>query len=122
MAERKQNYGMELIMDLFDCDPEILASKKKLREFIVKICGLIKMKRYGEPLIERFGLGMDFTAGFSIAQLIESSSITGHFSELWKSAYINIFTCKSLNPVKAKKFTTSFFKAKKVKSRFLIRH
>ena len=122
MTERKQNYGMELIMDLFDCDPKILASKKKLREFIVKICQLIKMKRYKEPLIERFGFGVDFTAGYSIAQLVETSLVSGHFSDLWKSAYVNIFSCKPFDTKKAKAFTKSFFKAKRIKSRFLIRH
>ena len=80
------------------------------------------MKRYGQPLVERFGFGMDFTAGYSLAQLIESSSITGHFSELWNSCYINIFSCKTFDRKKAREFTKEFFKAKKVKNRFIIRH
>jgi len=122
MKEKKQNYGMELIMDLHGCDPKIIASKKKLKDYIIKICQLIKMKRFGRPLIERFGFGMDFTAGYSLAQLIESSSITGHFSELWKSIYINIFSCKSFDRKKACEFTQKFFKAKNVKNRFIIRH
>lgn len=121
MTKKKQIYGMELIMDLYDCDSKIVASKKKLHEYIIKVCNLIKMKRYGKPFIERFGFGVDFTAGYSLAQLIESSSITGHFSELWGSAYINIFSCKSFNAKKAGEFTKKFFKAKKINHRLLIR-
>ena len=121
MINKKQHYGMELIMDLHDCDPGILASKNKLKEYIIKICKLIKMKRYGKPIIERFGLGMDFTAGYSLVQLIESSSITGHFSELWRSIYLNIFSCKSFDAGKATEFTKAFFKAKKVKNRIIAR-
>ena len=119
--QNKEKYGMELILDLYDCDPKIISSKKKLSEFIIEICRLIKMERYGKPLIERFGFGKDFTAGYSLVQLIESSSITGHFSELWGSVYINIFSCGTFDADKAKEFTKKFFKAKKVKNRLLIR-
>ena len=118
---KKQVYGMELILDLYDCDPKTLRSKKRLNDFIVKICKLIKMKRYGKPFLERFGFGRDFTAGFSLVQLIESSSISGHFSELWNSAYINIFSCKPFDVRKARAFTGKFFRAKKIKNRIIVR-
>ena len=118
---KKSIYGMELILDLYDCDPKVLASRKKLQEFVIKICRLIKMKRYGKPFVARFGFGKDFTAGYSLVQLIESSSISGHFSELWGSAYINIFSCKSFSVAKARTFTKKFFKAKSFKNRLIIR-
>lgn len=121
MVKKKNLYGMELILDLAKCDPRILASKKKLIEFVVKLCKLIKMKRYGQPLIEKFGFGADFTAGYSLVQLIETSSITGHFSELWSKAYINIFSCRKYNPKVVKKFTKGFFKARTIKNRLLYR-
>lgn len=114
-------YGIELILDLQDCDPRTLRSKKSLNDFIIRICKLIKMKRYGKPVIERFGFGNDITAGYSLVQLIETSSISGHFSELWNSAYINIFSCRKFDAVKAREFAKKFFKAKKVKSRIIIR-
>jgi S-adenosylmethionine/arginine decarboxylase-like enzyme len=118
---KKNVYGMELILDLYGCEPKVLRSKKSLNDFIIKFCKLIKMKRYGKPLIERFGFGQDFTAGYSLVQLIESSAISGHFSELWNSAYINIFSCGPFDPKKAEEFTRKFFRAKKVKKRILIR-
>jgi len=112
---------MELILDLAGCDPQIMASKKQLKYFVVRLCKLIKMKRYGEPFIERFGFGADFTAGYSLVQLIETSSITGHFSDLWGRAYINVFSCKKYNPKVVKKFTKEFFGAKTIKNRLLFR-
>lgn len=120
--ENKKNYGVELILDLYDCDPKVIKSKEKLNKFIIKICRLIKMKKYGQPLIERFGFNKDFTKGYSLAQLIESSSITGHFSELRNSAYINIFSCQPFDSKKTKKFIKKFFRAKKIKNRLLIRY
>lgn len=116
-----KHYGWELIMDLKDCDVSVMSSREKLYEFIVKICDLIEMKRYGEPLIERFGLAEDFTAGYSLVQLIETSSITGHFSDFWRSCYINIFSCKTFDAEKAVQFTKEFFKAKEMNTHFITR-
>ena len=112
---------MELVIDLFDCDPKIISSGKKLKLYVAKLCKLIGMKQYGKTQIPYFGTSCDFTKGYSLLQFIETSSITGHFSELWNTAYINIFSCKPFNSKKAKEFTRKFFKAKKCKNRVLIR-
>ncbi len=117
----KKSFGKELILDLYDCDYQTITSEQKLNDFLVQICDLIKMKRYGKPLVERFGFGKDFTSGYSIVQLIETSSIVGHFSDFWKSSYINIFSCKDFDEQKAADFTKKFFKAKKIKKRVIIR-
>lgn len=117
----KKVYGYELIMDLCDCDKKVLSSKKKLKQYVDKLCKLIKMKKYGKTLLPYFGEKMAFTKGYSLVQLIETSSITGHFSDLWGRAYINIFSCRKFNHISAKRFTRRFFRAKKVENRFLIR-
>ena len=114
-------YGYELIMDLYGCDINIISSKKKLQEYTDKLCELIKMEKYGKALIPYFGKNKEYTKGYSLVQLIETSSITGHFSDNWKTAYINIFSCKKYNHLIAKKFTKEFFKARRTKVRFIIR-
>lgn len=119
--EIKKIYGKELILDLYDCDPKIIKSKGKILEYSNRLCSLIKVKKYGKPIIERFALHHDCAAGYSLVQLIESSSVTGHFSELWNKAFINIFSCKFFSHKIATDFTRKFFKAKKVKNRVLIR-
>ena len=116
-----KKFGTELIMDLLDCDPKIIRSKKKISEYSDKICKLIKVKRFGKPIVKRFGFGKDFTAGYSLVQLIETSLVSGHFSELWNRAFINIFSCKSFDEKIARNFTKKFFKARKIKNRVLIR-
>ena len=117
----KKIFGYELVMDLSGCDQSIISSKKKLQEYTNKLCKLIKMKKYGKTLLPKFGEKQAFTKGYSLVQLIETSSITGHFSDFWKTAYINIFSCKKYNHAVAKKFTKDFFKAKKIKFQLLIR-
>ena len=118
---KKTVFGYELIMDLGGCDIKIIGSKKKLKQYTDKLCKLIKMKKYGKTLLPYFGEKEEFTKGYSLVQLIETSSITGHFSEFWRTAYINIFSCKKYNHALAKQFTRKFFKAKKMKVRYLVR-
>ena len=118
---KKYIYGYELIIDLYDCSNAVITSKRKLKSYVDTLCKLIKMKKYGKTLLPYFGEEAPFTKGYSLVQLIETSSITGHFSELWNTAYINIFSCKRYDHIKAKQFTKSFFRAKRIKARFLIR-
>lgn len=80
------------------------------------------MKKYGKTWIPYFGHKKPHTKGYSLVQLIETSSITGHFSEAKKSAYINIFSCKPYDRKKAREFTAKFFGAKKITNHLLIRH
>jgi len=121
-SPKSKIYGKELILDLYDCDPKIIRSKKKILEYSNKLCNLIKVKKYGKPICERFALSNPPAAGYSLVQLIESSLVSGHFSELWNSAYINIFSCKKdFDDKKAAAFTKKFFKAKKIKNRVIIR-
>ncbi len=117
----KRVFGYELIMDLGGCDLEIMSSKEKLTEYVDKLCPLIKMEKYGKTLLEYFGTKKPHTKGYSLLQFIETSSITGHFSEKWRISYINIFSCKSFDPEAAKKFTKKFFKAKRLKALFIKR-
>lgn len=114
-------YGKELLLTLIDCDPKTLRSKQKIVAFARKMCKVIDMKPYGKPFVARFGLGKDFTAGYSMVQLIETSSITGHFSELWNRVYLEIFSCKEYDEKKAANFAKYYFGAKKIEKKVVYR-
>jgi S-adenosylmethionine decarboxylase len=114
-------FGMEVILDLYDCNLDTIRSKEKLQEYTRELCQVIGMTPYGAPFAERFGLNEAKTAGYSIVQLIETSSITGHFSEEWNSAYINIFSCKEFDPKQAAEFSKDFFEADRVESTLHVR-
>ena len=121
MKSEKKVFGFELIMDLSGCGLEIMSSRKKLQEYVDTLCKLIKMKKYGKALIPYFGVNKPHTKGYSLVQLIETSSITGHFSEFWRMSYINVFSCKPYNHKLAADFTKKFFKAAKIKARLVTR-
>lgn len=107
-------FGQELILNMYECKLEKLANKYHLETFIITLCDdVIKMKRFGEALIPHFGHDNPLTSGFSLVQLIETSSVTGHFSESARSVYLNIFSCSYYNPQKTAQFCIDFFEAKK---------
>jgi len=118
---KKQIYGLELILNLSGCDINIITSKEKLQGYVDRLCEIIKMKKYGKAIIPYFGTNAEHTAGYSLVQLIETSSITGHFSDAWRKAYINIFSCKSFDVKKAANFTKHYFKASSVEKKILRR-
>ena len=110
----KQNYwGISLHLDLYDCDPLLINNRSHIKKYVIELCELIKMKRYGNPIIEWFG-EKENVKGFSLVQLIQTSSITGHFAQHNNSAYLDIFSCKDFDPEKTSEFSFHFFKAKKI--------
>lgn len=105
-------WGRSTAIDLYECEPELIRSKECIAKYIIELCELIKMKRYGSPVIVRFGQDKR-VAGFSVVQLIETSSITGHFVDSTNFASIDIFSCKLYNSGVAAKFTKTYFGAKR---------
>jgi S-adenosylmethionine decarboxylase len=115
-------FGMELILDLYDCDLAKISSGEDIKKYLIELCdNVIDMVRYGEPLVEHFGHENPITAGYSMVQLIETSCVSGHFSEHKKSCYINIFSCKWFDMEKAAEFTKNFFGAKEINRRLVDR-
>ena len=115
------SFGWELILDLYECDQASISTEGFIKRYARQICEVIDMKPYGEPMTPYFGEKQEHTKGYSLLQFIETSSITGHFSEKTGAAYINIFSCKKYDLEKAEKFTKDFFGAKRINSRFIVR-
>lgn len=108
-------FGQELVLDLYDCDLEKISSGEHIKNFVIKLCDeVIFMKRYGEPLVEHFGHENPVTSGYSLVRLIETSCVSAHFSEYKKAVYLNIFSCKWFDPKTAEDFSKEWFGAKRV--------
>lgn len=115
-------FGQELILNLYDCDLKKISSGEEIKKFVIELCdNVIKMKRYGEALIPHFGHENPVTSGYSLVQLIETSSVTAHFSEYKKSVYLNIFSCAWFDPDKTAAFCKKFFDAKHIESQLIKR-
>ncbi|MBI4313305.1 MAG: S-adenosylmethionine decarboxylase [Candidatus Omnitrophica bacterium] len=106
-----------MTLDMYECDPASIRSARKLREFVDQMCRILDMKKYGKTHTPYFGLSEPHTAGYSLLQFIETSSITGHFSELTNAAYLNVFSCKKFDVKLAARFAQMFFGAKRMRKR-----
>ncbi|MDO8663772.1 MAG: S-adenosylmethionine decarboxylase [Candidatus Wildermuthbacteria bacterium] len=118
--KNKKIYGLELVLEVFGCDLKFLTSEPKIREFIINVTNTLKLGRYGPPRIKRFMGGGLFGEGYSFFQFLDSSSITGHFIEPDRIAFINIFSCGVFDPDLAADFTKNFFQAARIKSKLIV--
>ena len=110
-----KEWGQHLILDIAGCNDNI-CSKKSIKLFVKELVDAIEMKAYGEPIIKHFAEHLPEAAGYSLVQLIETSAISGHFSDNNRDAYIDIFSCKEFDENKAVKVVEKYFDPQNIHS------
>lgn len=113
-------WGWHLVLNLYDCNPALITSAGVIEKFVIELCDLIKMRRFGPPTIVNFGEDPR-VAGYSLVQLIETSNICGHFANDSNAAYLDIFSCKAFDPQVAADFCAATFEAQGAKGVFVSR-
>lgn len=108
-------WGLEVAIDLYNCDPLKIRDPKAIEDYVIELCHLIDMKRFGECRIVHFGDGDEKVAGYSMVQLIETSLISGHFANMTNNAYLNVFSCKLYHPALVVDFSKNYFLAEDFK-------
>lgn len=103
-------WGLATAIDLAACNPRSIRDPQAIERFTIALCEAIAMRRFGAPLIVRFGADPRIS-GYSLAQLIETSLISGHFAEASDAAYLDIFSCKPYRPYQAARFCAAWFGA-----------
>jgi S-adenosylmethionine decarboxylase len=120
-AEKKGYWGYHLILDCQGCDVKMVSDRANIKRFIETLVQDIDMKAYGEPLLEHFATHDPSKGGYSLVQLIETSSVTGHFVDSNGDAYIDIFSCKPFSSEIVKEVVYTFFRPASIKMHFLTR-
>ena len=113
-------WGILTCIDLYKCDPETIRDAQKIRQFVVELCDLIEMKRFGETQVIHFGED-ERVAGFSMTQLIETSLVSAHFANLTNTTYLDVFSCKAYDSKGVKDFAKGFFRAERANMRVVKR-
>lgn len=103
-------WGLATSYDLYGCNPATIRDADKIKQFVVQLCDLIEMKRFGETQVVHFGED-EKVAGFSMVQLIETSLISAHFANLTNAVYLDVFSCKLYDPQRVAEFAVSYFGA-----------
>jgi S-adenosylmethionine/arginine decarboxylase-like enzyme len=101
-------WGIASAIDIYDCNPQKIRDADFIRRFVVELCDLIEMKRFGETQVVHFGED-ERVAGFSMLQLIETSLISGHFAYLTNAIYLDVFSCKAYDPEIVRNFSQTYF-------------
>ena len=109
--ELSKAWGLSTAIDLHDCDPDLLKNAEAIKEYATKVCELIDAKPWGPCHVQHFGVNPD-VAGYSMMQLVETSLVSGHFANKTNRIFLDIFSCRYYDAIKAAEFSKQFFKAK----------
>lgn len=104
-------WGLCTAVDLQECNPDLIRDADHIKRYVVELCELIGMQRFGECQVVNFGEGR--VAGYSMVQLISTSLISGHFANDTNNAYLDIFSCKGYDPGLVEDFSKRFFGARR---------
>jgi S-adenosylmethionine decarboxylase len=119
--ENKTNcWGVSSCIDLYDCDLLLMQDESAIKHFVRELCELIKMRRFGETQVVRFGDDPRVT-GFSMTQLIETSLISAHFADNSRAIYLDVFSCAPYDPTETAVFAAQFFNARHHKVQVIAR-
>lgn len=113
-------WGLALAVDLEGCHPAAIRSRSGIQRFVVELCELIEVKRYGPAKVVRFGEDPRIS-GYSLVQLIETSLVSGHFAETSNAAYIDVFSCKPFPPQAVAELCRTWFGARTTETSLLLR-
>lgn len=121
-------FGMELQLDLGECDPAILVSPDDLVIFVGLLIEKIGMTAYGDPTVDKFGEGD--LEGITVIQRIMTSNIKAstelrdrrakppitdidmHAEPPVAGVHLNVFSCRAFDPAVVTQFAVEFFDSK----------
>ena len=114
-------WGYHLILDCKSGSKKLISDKQNLKNFVDDLVNRIDMVAVGEPIIKYLASNAVDKAGYSLVQLIETSSIVGHFINSSGDFYLDVFSCKEFEIEKVTECVDEFFSPLETKSRYLLR-
>ena len=110
------SYGIELVIDLHDCDPATF-TRKSIEQYLQELCETIDMERadlhwWDYDDAEEKEEAPPHLKGTSAVQFIMTSTIVIHTLDDLQRVYLNIFSCKDFNTDEAAQFSASWFNGK----------
>lgn len=112
-------WGKHLLVNAAACNRQMISCPRTIELFTTNLVKDIKMVPYGKPSIQYFGHGNK--AGYTLVQLIETSNITGHFTDEDGGAYIDVFSCKDFDEATVRDAVLYWFKPTALDTRVVYR-
>jgi len=114
--KRRDNFGVHIISDLYQCDPEKLTKIKEIEQFIEKVVeksGLTKIKSY----FHQFS-----PYGFTALVLLSESHLAIHTWPEYGYVSLDVYSCGPPDSsFSAHKKIVDFFRPKKTSTRVITR-
>ena len=111
-------YGKHLILTGLSCR-ESITDKQSVADFLKTLVKKIDMVAFGEPLVERFGNGIEI--GLSAVQLIETSAIVVHTNDQARDMYLDVFSCKGFSEEVVVDYVREIFQPQQLNFQVLLR-
>jgi len=114
-------WGYHFIIDCGGCDTPKMSDRDNVDRWIRKLVKDIDMEPIGEPRIEYTAAEFPDKAGFTVVQIIVTSSIVAHFVDGLGQIYLDVFSCKDFNPAVVEKSMIESFGAQHLRKYYLTR-
>jgi hypothetical protein len=117
--EKAKAWGLEILVDCSECDPQSIRSIDHIEAFITELCQKTEMKKWGKlHCLEDDEYNRDHDiVGYSVCQSIQTSSIVGHFCETTNSMYLDFFSCKHFKDTDVIDLVCQYFAPKSIRHR-----
>lgn len=112
MEKEFKAYGPHLMLDLNECNPEILDSLDACFDFLNEMPAMIGMTRITRPYIFRYEGSYVDDDGITGVVIIAESHISLHTYPQKNFAFVDIFSCKPFDTEVAKQHVIDYFKSK----------
>ena len=111
-------YGKHLMLTCEGCNDALLDTEI-MANFLKQLADDIDMIRYGEPIVARFGDGIQ--VGISAVQLITTSALTVHTNDAARDLYLDVFSCKWFDEKTVFSKVESFYQPQSIMHQIVLR-
>ena len=114
-------WGYHLMIDVHGCNDNI-KDKNAVIAFCDTLVREIDMEAIGRPWVEQTAMHAPDKAGFTLVQIIQTSSIVAHFIDEPGDIYLDVFSCKKFKIETVEACVDRWFKPKKKRVNYITRH
>jgi len=121
MKREIKGYGPHLMLDLNNCDPEILNDLDACYQILNDIPEKIGMTKITRPYVFRYEGSYENDDGITGVVIIAESHISLHTYPKKNFVFVDLFSCKPFDVEGAKNYIIDYFKSKSPKVYLQIR-
>jgi len=114
-------WGYHLILDCGQCNTVSMQDRTSVDTWIRQLVRDIDMEPIGPPQIEYTAGHLADKAGFTVVQIIVTSSIVAHFVDQLGQIYLDVFSCKPFDPAVVEASMVKHFGTASMRKYFLTR-